>query len=104
MDKIKLRPTVFFTILPVAALIITGSIYIGTKSSLSGLIHIPSFNRPLTPQQLAAQAAAKAKKVTACVNNVKGTWGSTISLAASENLPVASYQAQEQKLINQCQS
>jgi hypothetical protein len=104
MDHIKLNPAVFFSILIIAAALITGGVYLSTKSSLANYLRIPSFQRPLTAAQLAAQQAAKTKKINACISGVKNSWGTTINLAASENLPVATYQKQEAQLIAKCQT
>jgi hypothetical protein len=50
-------------------------------------------------EQKQAQAAAK---TASCIKSVKNQWDPVIKMAASENLPVSSYESDEQQLINKC--
>ncbi|HUD11431.1 MAG TPA: hypothetical protein VMS08_03400, partial [Candidatus Saccharimonadia bacterium] len=56
----------------------------------------------LSASQLEQKQAQAAAKTASCIKSVKNQWDPVIKMAASENLPVSSYESDEQQLINKC--
>jgi hypothetical protein len=84
-----------------AAVAIIGTVYALANSQLASIIHLHTPGQESSSQIAAARAKA-AKKQTACVSAIKNQWDPIIKLAQSENISVASYQAQEVQLENKC--
>jgi hypothetical protein len=98
-----LKPLTFFAWLIVGGGVVIGLVFLGTHSSLGQYIHLLS-SPGETAAQLRQQQAAKASKTAACIKSVETQWNPVIKLAQSENLPVNTYDADEQQLINKCSS
>jgi hypothetical protein len=98
----KLNPLTFFVSLFIGGGLIVVLVYIGTQGSLSTHLHIPSLGAQTAAEQAAKQAAST-RKIAACVKSVQSQWNPVLKLAESENLPLATYDADEQQLIVKCQ-